>query len=252
MARIGGKQTVDGTLCQRPPGCRIRHKGRSPVDRASEIAAATVDGELTLDDYATETASNVFVPLNQTGMVVEPTGVEDISVEQIMALLNRPKLSGITISPKQTEAVDLNEATRGIAVTLPGSDLRFDLNTETPSRHQSTMTSEHSPPDNTPPNIAALGIDIDAFLQHMQPVTDTGTAWIGLWKNGGIIELNVTVVDENHEQEAIQMGDRWDQKAVYHLGRSKTIPTGGTGWQSIYTDKQATDEPDTGLRSRLR
>ena len=81
----------------------------------------------------------------------------------------------------------------------------------------------------------------------------TGAAWIGLWKNDGIIELNVTVVvNENHEPEAIQMGDRWDQKAVYHLGRSKTIPTGGTGWQSIYTDKQATDEPDTGLRSRLR
>ena len=148
-------------------------------------------------------------------MVIEPTGVEGISVEQIMTLLNDPKLPGITISPKTTDAGDLIEATRGIAVTLPGSNLRFELNTQTftqqtKTRH-SAATDEQSVPDDNTDDIDALTTDIDAFLQHMQPVIDTGAAWIGLWKNDGIIELNVTVViDANHEQEAIQMGQRWD------------------------------------------
>ena len=254
MARICGKPTADGTPCQRPPGCRIRHKRCRAVNRAPEIAAAVINDEFTLDDYAATTATDVFVPLKQEGLVVETRGVENISVETIMALLNDPAIDGLTISPKTTDTGDLITATHGIAVALPGSDLRFEIDTEPPSQtshtYQSSKTGEHDRA-RAPENITTLTSDIDAFLRHMQPVTDTEAAWIGLWKDAGIIELNVTVViNETHEQEAITIGQRWNQKAVFHLGRGEEIETGGTGGTSIYSSRGSRSE--TGLRSRLR
>ena len=250
MAKRCNRLKRDGTRCRRGPGCRIQHKG--PDVRAAEIAVATTDGDLTLDDYATETAGDVIRPFNQSGMLIEPDGVEQISVDQIMNVLADPTLVGRTISPRTSGTDVVIEASQGVAVTLPGSDLRFKIDTKLIT-HPSNRTSEHSFADEVSVVADELGDDIDAFLQHMQPVIDSGGAWIGLWKADDVIELNMTViVKELHEQEALEIGQRWDQKAVYHLGRKTLIPIGGTGGKSIYSTDHSEDAPDSKLRQRLR
>ena len=260
MARICGKQTADGTPCQRPAGCRIRHRRRRrrrAINRAPEIAAATIANELTLDDYATTTATDVLTPLKEERLLVETRGLEHVSVDRIIELLSDPELDGRTISPKLTNTGYFIEPAAGIAVALPGSDLRFEIDTETLSQHTAahhqTTTDAHSPPENAPENVTALTTNIKAFLQHTRPVIDTGAAWIGLWKDDGVIELNVTVVvDETHKRKAKQMGRRWDQKSVYHLRRGKVLKTRGSGGKSIYSTRKSDTEPEPLLRSRLQ
>ena len=98
-----------------PTRTRIQHKG--PDVRAAEIAVATTDGDLTLDDYATETVGDVINPFNQSGMLIEPDGVEQISVDQIMNVLADPVLDGRTISPRTSGTDVVIEASQGVAVT---------------------------------------------------------------------------------------------------------------------------------------
>ena len=119
MAKRCNRLKRDGTRYRRGPGCRIQHKG--PDVRAAEIAVATTDGDLTLDDYATETAGDVIGPFNQSGMLIEPDGVEQISVDQIMNVLADPALDGRMISPRTSGTDVVIEASQGVAVTLPGS-----------------------------------------------------------------------------------------------------------------------------------
>lgn len=250
-----GKPTADGGRCRNPaesctvdhPGIRRKNKGKQRKQKGRARAAAVVvaaRAERALppswkskvkqaDSFnyvgsGTDGLIKTAETLDGADLTAAPprTGSElpDVEAPDLVALLLDQDRAGFTVSPFgwETSRERLEaEAKAGICVALDTTPLH------TPEGFQADNEA----------HIEVFRDRLVEWLESMRPVLETGSVWIGGWRQpDGTMEVNLTCVFRpEHRHKAIRFGRLQDQKAVWDLEdeQGEGIDThggGGTTW----------------------
>lgn len=134
-------------------------------------------------------------------------------------LLSLADDEGATESPFVTPDGAVESAVTGCCCALESSDGHLPAHDIDPSN-----------PEEMAPALERTTNVVRQWLADMQPLLETGCAWIGMWRDPDTeeCEINVTLVIRDREfVEAL--GRHQNQKSVYDIDAGDTVITGGTG-----------------------
>ena len=250
-----GKPTAAGGWCRNPAeSCTVDHKGNRRKKKGNRskkkgraraaVAAVAARAETALPpswknkvrqansfNYVgsgTDGLIKTAETLDGADLTAAPprtgSALPDVEAPDLVALLLDQDKAGFTVSPFgwETSRERLEaEARAGICVALDTTPLH------TPEGFQADNEA----------HIEVFRDRLVEWLESMRPVLETGSVWIGGWRQpDGTMEVNLTCVFRpEHRHKAIRFGRLQDQKAVWDLedeqgGGIDTHGGGGTTW----------------------